>query len=186
MYLDIDVTIKDNICVGLVVEIVEDKNKATQELTQGCIKRVISNKDCKKGIKVELTNGAIGHVKGVPSKSEIKKETFKFYNTFFYQDTIYGIWDKAKNKFLVLERINRITNNIEKTMLLFSSSEIAEEKIKGTSLDNKNFSIRTLRKKNKSIDKFFKDYDIDVYSIDMNRKLTKLRMKELEEYFKSF
>ena len=38
MYLDVDVTIKDNICIGLVVDIVEDKNKSSQIITQGCIK----------------------------------------------------------------------------------------------------------------------------------------------------
>lgn len=186
MYLDIDVTVKDNICIGLVVDIVSEQDKATQKITNGCVKKIISNKDCKKGIKVELTNGIIGHIKGIPSKNEVKKDTFKFYNTFFYQEYVYAIWDKSKKKFLILDRVNRINGRLEKTMLIFSSSEIATEKIKGTSLDNDNFSIRSLRRKNKSFDKFFKDYDIDVYSIDMSRKLTKEKMKELEEHFKSF
>ena len=185
MYLNIDVTLRENILVGLMVDIVEDKNKETQEITMGYVKRVVSNKDCKKGIKVELTNGAIGHVKGIPSKNDIKKETFKFYNIFFYQEKLYSIWDKKNKKFLVLNRKNKINNKFEKTILLFSSEEIAIEKIKGTSLANKNFLIRPIRR-NKFIYEFFKNYDIDVYSINLERKLTKLKMKELEEHFKSF
>ncbi|NLZ35802.1 MAG: YwbE family protein [Clostridiales bacterium] len=186
MYLDVDVTIKDNICIGLVVDIVEDKNKSSQIITQGCVKRIISNKDCKKGIKVELTNGAIGHIKGIPSKNDIKKETFKFYNIFFYQEYIYSIWDKKNNKFLVLNRLNKLKNKVEKTILLFSSNEIANEKIKGTSLDNKNFSIRSIRRKNKTINNFFKNYEVDYYSIDTTRKLSKEKMEEYEKRFKSF
>lgn len=186
MYLDVDVTLRANIVVGLMVDIVEDKNKATQELTMGCVKRIISNKDCKKGIKVELTNGAVGHVKGIPSKNDIKKETFKFYNVFFYQEKIYAVWDKKKKQFLVLDRRNKMNNKIERTMLLFSSDEIARDKIKGTSLDDRNFLIRPIRRKSKYITAFFKNYDIDVYSIDLERKLTSLKMKELEEHFKSF
>ena len=189
MYLDIDVTIKDNICVGLVVDIVEDKNRSTQIITTGCVKKIISNKDCKRGIKVELTNGATGHIKGIPSKNDIKKEAFKFYNLFFYKEDIYSLWDKSQNKFLIINRLNRLNKlnkNIEKTLFLFSSLEEAEKSIKGTSLDNKNISIRKIRRKNKSICTFFKNYDINVYYINMNKKLTNIKLEELEKRFKSF
>lgn len=185
MYVEVDITKRNNIVVGLMVDIVEDKNKATQEVTRGCVKRVISNSDRKKGIKVELTNGAIGTVIGIPSKADIQKETFKFYNIFFYQDKIYALWDKKANKFLVLDRINKMTGARERTLLLFSSEDIAKEKIKGTSLDNRNYILRPI-KRNKPITVFFKDYEISVYSIDTKRKLTALKMKELEEHFKSF
>lgn len=185
MYVEIDVTKKDNIVIGLMVDIVEDKNKATQEVTRGCVKRIISNTDRKKGIKVELTNGKIGAVVGIPSKSDIQKETFKFYNVFFYQDKIYAIWDKKSNKFLVLDRINKVSGKKERTLLLFSSEDIAKSVIKGTSLEDKNYLLRPI-KRNKPIVVVFKEYNIDVYSIDTKRKLTALKMKELEEHFKSF
>lgn len=184
MYVEIDVTLKENIVIGLLVDIVEDRNKVSQELTRGYVRRVISNKDCKKGIKVELSNGAIGHVKGVPSRNDVKKDTFKFYNIFFYQEKIYSLWDKKANKFLVLNRSNN--GRLEKTILLFSKEEIASSKIKGTSLDNRNYVIRPIRRKNKLIVDFFKNYDIDVFSIDLTRKVTVIKMKELEKKFKSF
>lgn len=186
MYVDIDVTLKENIIVGLLVDIIEDKNKSTQEITRGRVNRLISNSDCKHGIKVELTNGAIGHCKGVPNKYDIKKDNFKFYNLFFYQEYIYGIWDKKSNKFLIVNRENKINHQVEKTLFLFSSKEIAEEKVKGTSLDNNNYSIRPIRRKNKPIIVFFKDYNIDYFLIDTSKKVTKVRFGELENQFKSF
>lgn len=186
MYVDIDVRLKENIIVGLLVDIVEDKNKSTQEITRGRVKRIISNTDCNRGIKVELTNGAIGHCKGVPNKNEIKKDNFKFYNIFFYQEYIYGLWDKKNNKFLVVNRVNKINDCLEKSLFLFSSKEIAEEKIKNTSLENNNYSIRSIRRKNKTITKFFKDYDIDYFIIDTNKKIERIRFEELESQFKSF
>lgn len=187
MYLDIDVTIKKNIIVGLMVDIIEDKNKSSQEITRGYVKRLISNSDCKKGIKVELTNGAIGHIQGIPSKNEIKKDKFKFYNIFFYQEYIYSIWDKKEKKFFIMNRKNNLTNKIEKTLLLFSSKELLEKKIKGTIFENsKEYIIRSIKRKNKDIATFFKDYEFDTVSIDFERKLSKEQLIKLEKKFKSF
>lgn len=183
--MDLDTTKKDNIVVGLLVDIVEDKNKNTQELTRGYVKRIISNKDCKKGIKVELTNGAIGNVKEVPKLNEVKKETFKFYNEFFYLDYLYVIWDRTKKEYYIMNRLNKLNYQVEKTLLIFSSEEEAKNTIKGTPLDSKDYMIRPI-KRNKPIVKFFKDYNIDVFSINTKRKLSFEKMKELEEYFKSF
>lgn len=186
MYVDIDVTLKENIIVGLLVDIVEEQNKSTQKITRGRVKRIISNSDCNRGIKVELTNGAIGHSKGVPNKNEIKKDNFRFYNLFFYQEYIYSIWDKKNNNFLVVNRENKINHKFEKSIFLFSSKEIAESKIKGTSLDNNNYLIRSIKRKNKPITIFFKNYDIDYFLIDNSKKINKIRFNELESQFKSF
>lgn len=185
MYVDVDITKKNNIVIGLMVDIIEDKNKTTQEVTRGCVKRIISNSDRKKGIKVELTNGAVGTVVGIPSKADIQKETFKFYNLFFHQDKIFAIWDKKANKYLVLDRVNKMTGMKERTLLLFSSEDIAKEIIKGTSLDNRNYLLRPIKRR-KPIITVFKEYGITVYSIDTKRKLTAEKMKDLEEHFTSF
>lgn len=185
MYSEIDVSKKQNIVVGLIVDIVEDKNKHTQEVTRGYVKRVISNSDRKKGIKVELTSAAIGTVVGVPLKAEIEKEMFKFYNIFFYQEHIFALWSKKENQYFVISRKNTLTNQMEKTLLLFSDKNLAESTIKGTSLDNKNFSIRAINRR-KPIFMIFNDYKIDFYSIDMKHKLSKERFRELEKRFKSF
>ena len=185
MYLEIDITIKDNIKLGMIVDIIADKVKKTQEVTRGCVKRVVSNTDRKKGIKVELTNGVIGTLVGIPTKSSVEKERFKFYNIFFYQDKIYAIWEKKANKWLVLTRTNKLSGALEQTVLLFSSEEKAKEIIANTSLDNKSYMIRPIKRK-KPIVQIFKDYEVDVFSIDATRKLSNKKLKELEEYFKSF
>lgn len=187
MYLDLDVKIKSNIIKGLIVDIVEEKNKQSQEVTRGYVKRLISNSDQKnKGIKVELTNGAVGRVVGIPSKNDIQKENFKFYNVFFYQDIIYGIWDKKNKQFFVIKRQNKLTGRIEKTMLLFSDLDIANAKIKGTPFEDRNFQIKSIKRKSKLITNVFKNYDIDVFSINTERKVSIKKMKDLEEKFKSF
>lgn len=183
--MDLDNTKRDNIVVGLLVDIVEDKNKNNQELTRGYIKRIISNKDCKKGIKVELTNGAVGNIKEVPTRNEIKKETFKFYNEFFYLENLYVIWDKKNKRYYIMNRTNKLTYEIEKTLLIFSTVEEASKIIKGTPLESKDYMIRPIRR-NKFLYLFFKDYDIDMFSINTKRKVSFEKMKELESYFKSF
>lgn len=180
-----DPTKKNNIVIGLLVDIVQNKHKETQELTRGYVKRIVSNKDSKKGIKVELTNGTIGNVKEVPKLNDIKKETFKFYNEFFYLDYLYVIWDKKLKTYYIMNRMNKLTYEYEKTLLIFSSKEEAENVIKGTSLDSKDYMIRSI-KRNKPLAVFFKDLNIDVFSINTKRKLTFKKLKELEEYFKSF
>jgi len=185
MYLEIDITIKDNIRPGMIVDMIADKDKQTQEVTRGCVKRVVSNTDRKKGIKVELTNGILGTIIGIPTKASVEKERFKFYNIFFYQDKIYAIWDKKENKWLVLNRINKLNQALERTVLLFSSEEKAKETIANTSLDNKSYMIRPIKRK-KPIVQIFKDYEVDMFSIDTKRKLSLQKLKELEEYFKSF
>ena len=183
MYLDIDITLKENIVPGLMVDIVEDKNKGSQEYTRGCVKRIISNKDCKKGIKVQLTNGAIGNVKGIPSKAELEKNAFKFYNLFFYNN-IFAVWDIKNNKFITLDRINKKSGTKEKIMLLFSTREIAEKKLENTKFIPPVYCVRMVRKKNKSINSFFKNYEVTAYLIDLEKRLSVDKMQYFEEKFK--
>lgn len=183
MYLDVDVSKINNIVVGLMVDVIDENNK--EETIRGCVKKIISNKDRKKGIKVELTNGVIGSVIGVPSKADIEKEKFKFYNIFFHQDKIYTIWDKESNKFLILDRVNKLIGKKEKTVLLFTDKEIAKRKLKGSALENNRYDIRQI-KRNKAIVKIFENYEVEYYSINTERKLSAIQMKDFEEYFKSF
>lgn len=182
--INIDVTSKDNIYVGMLVEIVADENKVTQEVTRGYIKEVLSKKDNKKGIRVKLTNGKTGKIVYIPSKNEIKTENFKFYNLFFFKDKIYSIWDKETNKYLILRRINKSNGKIENTALLFSERSIADRLIKGTTLDNNNLIIREINRK-KYIIENFKTLDVKYFSINGERKLSFKKMKEWEEYFKN-
>jgi Uncharacterized conserved protein len=180
----VDVTNKDNIIPGLLVEIVVDKDRETQELTRGYVKKVLSKSDSKKGIRVELTTGEIGNVKYVPSKHDIKKENFKFYNEFFFRDKIFSIWDKSKNSFLVIGRMNKISGKVENITLLFTEKEIANNTIKGTSLDSPNYVVRQINRK-KSIVGNYSEIKVDFFSIDGSRKLSFDRMIEWEAYFKN-
>lgn len=180
--MDLDVTVKKNILIGLMVDIQVSSNKNNEEYIRGRVKRVISNKDCKKGIKVELTTGAIGHIKYVPHKHEIKKDNFKFYNEFFYSP-IYILWEKKSKEYFTFTRVNSLTNEEENTLMLFTSKELAEEFIKKSNLLN--VSIRIL-KRNKPINTVLKDYKIDKYSINGNKKLSYDKMQVFEDYFKRY
>jgi len=100
--LDIDVSNKNNICIGMLVEIVYEEDRATQKLTRGYIKEIITKDNRAKKITVVLTTGERGIVKHIVTKDELKLENFKFYNRFFSEKNIYSIWNKKENKYLVL------------------------------------------------------------------------------------
>lgn len=180
----VDVTNKDNIIPGLLVEIVTDKDRETQNVTRGYVKKVLSKSDSKKGIRVELTTGEVGNVKYVPSKHDIKKENFKFYNEFFFKEKIFAIWDKSKNGFLVFNRMNKVSGKVENITLLFTEKDVATNTIKGTSLDSPNYVVRQINRR-KPIVENFSELKIDFFSIDGSRKLSFDKMIEWEAYFKN-
>lgn len=59
-------TIRENIKPGLRVNIVQKKDQATQNLTQGIVADILTNSpEHPRGIKVRLATGEIGRVKNV-------------------------------------------------------------------------------------------------------------------------
>ncbi|MDT8418358.1 MAG: YwbE family protein [Lutibacter sp.] len=59
-------TIRKNIQTGLTVEIVQKQHQRTGELTEGAVKRILTNASTHPhGIKVLLETGEVGRVKNV-------------------------------------------------------------------------------------------------------------------------
>ena len=60
-----------NVHAGLKVQIVLKKDQRTGELTEGIVKRLLTNSTFHPhGIKVQLTNGSVGRVKIIDDSSE--------------------------------------------------------------------------------------------------------------------
>ncbi len=63
-----DGNLRKNIVIGSGVKIVEKQNQRTGELTDGVVKRILTNSlNHPHGIKVMLSNGKIGRVKKIIS-----------------------------------------------------------------------------------------------------------------------
>ena len=61
-----DANLRRNITVGSKVRIVEKQNQKSNELTDGIIKRILTNSsEHPHGIKVVLNNGKIGRVREI-------------------------------------------------------------------------------------------------------------------------
>ncbi len=59
-------TLRKNIQPGLTVEIVQKHHQRTGELTEGVVKRILTNSSTHPhGIKVQLETGEVGRVKNV-------------------------------------------------------------------------------------------------------------------------
>jgi uncharacterized repeat protein (TIGR03833 family) len=66
-------TIKASIKEGTRVGIVLKKDQRTRKITQGVVKRILTNSSTHlHGIKVQLTNGQVGRVKEFIEKSQSK------------------------------------------------------------------------------------------------------------------
>ncbi|MDF2879660.1 MAG: hypothetical protein K0R54_217 [Clostridiaceae bacterium] len=180
--MDIDVTNKKNLCIGMLVDIIADEDRNTQNITRGYITEIITKDNRAKKISVILNNGRKGIVNHIITKDELKTENFKFYNLFFYDKNIYSIWDKKANKYLVIERVNKRLGNIERVAFLFNNDLIAKE-ILGV-LDNKDYMIKTINRK-KPIIENFKTLKIDFFNINKDRRLSYDRLIEWENKFKS-
>lgn len=181
--MNIDLSKRTNIKHGMLVEIVDEKDKETQELTRGFIQDIISKESNKKGIKVRLTTGEEGHIKKVITTDELKSENFKFWNIFFYLPKIYSIWDSKERKYLLIDHINKTTGQLEKTGLLFDSKEEATKFLKSTKYGkDKNFIVNELNRK-KRIYENFKTLSVDCFRINLTKKLTYDKFVELEEKF---
>lgn len=178
----IDTTIRKNICIGMLVDIVAENDEQSQALIRGYVKKILSQSNHSKGIKVELTNGKIGRVKHIPTKDEVRLENFKFYNRFFYLPKIYSIWDPQNQHYLVIDHLNKSSNTIEKTAFLFDSYEKAQEFIKETKYEN--CPIREINRK-KTIADNLKKTGAKFVRINTDRKLSLEKLEMWEQYFKN-
>jgi uncharacterized repeat protein (TIGR03833 family) len=66
-----DGRIRKNIHTGLLVEIVQKKDQHTGELTEGFVRRILTNAPHHPhGIKVQLDTGEVGRVKNIPEEED--------------------------------------------------------------------------------------------------------------------
>ncbi|AMN31274.1 DUF2196 domain-containing protein [Clostridium perfringens] len=171
-----------NIVIGLYVGIIDDKEKKLGDeapIRRGYVKKILSKEDNEKGIKVELSNGRKGRVYEIYSKNDIRKETFKFYNEFFYEKRIYSLWDKTKNKYVLSIADNKITNAKELVAFLFSNDDKAKEFLK--KLNNKNICIKAVSRKIKVAENF-KGMNISKFRINDERNIAYEKLVDIESY----
>lgn len=179
-----DITNRKDIKIGMLVDIVAEKDKGKDVLTRGYVIKVLSQANNKKGVKVELQTGEIGHVEHIVTKEELRLENFKFYNRFFFEKQLYSVWNKETRKFLVFNHTNEALRRIEKTALLFDSEEEAQKFIKGSKYDTKEHIIRPIHRKKPIVD-LFSQSGADFFRINATRKLSKEKLQEWENYFKN-
>lgn len=175
----IDITKRKNIIKGLYVKIECDNGKEYK----GYIVKVLSKGDSARGIKVTisstLTNSLIdGVVIDVPSKNEVHKENFKFYNLFFSGKEYYSIIDE-NNEYILYDISSGLKR--KKVILLFTNSSIAKSFIsKNESF--KNYTLKRISKKN-TIQSNFEKLVFDCYLLDSDKLVDKVKFNELEKYF---
>ena len=57
---------RKNITIGLLVEVVQKQHQRSGELTEGIVKRILTNSsNHPHGIKVQLESGVVGRVKNI-------------------------------------------------------------------------------------------------------------------------
>lgn len=170
MNLDIDITKRQNFQKGMLVEI-----ECNGEAKRGYIAKILSQEDGKP-IKVELQEGFTGRVFQIPSKDDIEKENFRFFNLFFNTCEIHTI---MKENSLLLGNCGGL-----KCAYLFSSKEEAKKATKGTSMAEKPYAIGKLTRK-KHITELLKKYAVDIFVIDMKYQFTNEELNDKELQFRS-
>lgn len=179
-----DGTIRKNICKGLLVDIVKKEHQPTGELTRGYVVEILTKSpQHHRGIKVRLSNGAVGRVQEIPSKEDIRLENFKFYNIFFQAKKLYSIWNSESETYLVIDHMN--TKGVaEKTSFVFDTHEQASSFLKGTKYESKTYPVREINRKKFIADNFAK-IGTEFVRINKERKLSLDKLREWENYFKN-
>ena len=171
LYLEVDLTKKENFTKGMLVDI-----EVKEDIYRGYITKIISSNTKGKPIKVQIHTGEVGRIYGVPSKDEIEKETFKFYNLFFNYNQIYTVLN-GNEVFVLPIQDKRI-------IYLYSSEEEARQAVKNTPLEQKPYRISRL-KRTKHLVELLHKYNANLYIIDMDKQLSSNDLKELETRFRS-
>ena len=169
-YVDIDITKKTNFKPNMLVDI-----NVNGEIKRGWIQEILSSGNSSDGIKVKLINGEVGRIYGVPNRNELERKNFKFYNLLMNNSEIYLIFYRKENKLFVL-------NN--QYIYLFSNKEIAENSIKNTAFEDKQFCFKVFPNVTKLL-RYIEKNDIDykMIIIDKSRQLLKEQFLELYKRF---
>lgn len=172
-YVDIDISDKKQIKVGMLVDI----KFRNEEIKRGYIKRILTKEQSNKPLKVELSDGSIGRIIGVPSKIDLEKETFKFYNLFLNDSIICALYNRKENQCYMTK--SEVNNKTVTTIYLFDNARKAKEMLKGSKFDNKNYYIRPIKRE----DYIPNLYPSDFYIINMNKRISAKNLELMERKF---
>ena len=161
-----DITDLRYVKVGLYV-VIETKR---QEEVSGFVQKILSKTNDPKGIKVQLKNKVTGRIIAIPSKHEIERELFKFYNLFFHEPIFIGRHRQTKQFFF----IDHPKGNI---LPLFSKSYPNEKPI------NPSYHWQLLSS-SRWIQTLMKDQDPDFVYLNHERLIPYEEFKTLEKKFK--
>ena len=169
-YIDIDITKKANFKPNMLVDII-----VNGEIKRGWISKILSSGNSSDGIKVQLSNGEVGRIYGVPNRNELERKNFKFYNLLINNTEIYLIFYRKENTMFIL-------NN--QYVYLFSDKKIAENSIKNTILEGNEFCLKSFQNVTKLL-KYIEKNNIDykMIIIDKNRQLSKEQFLDLYKKF---
>lgn len=169
-YVDIDITKKANFKLNMLVDIT-----VNGEIKRGWISEILSSGNSADGIKVKLSNGYIGRIYGVPNKNDLEKKNFKFYNLLINNSKIYLIFYRKNNTMFVL-------NN--QYIYLFSNEEAANNSIKNTIFEDKQFCLQSFQSVTKLLNYLEKHHiDYNTIIIDKTRQLSKEQFLDLYKRF---
>ncbi|WP_214688204.1 MULTISPECIES: DUF2196 domain-containing protein [unclassified Exiguobacterium] len=177
-----DVTMKNNFRPGMMVDIETDSDKKKGTVTRGIIAKVLSKGNQPSGVKVQLTTGEVGRVYEIPSRDEVRREHFRFYNTFFFLKKIYSVWVKKEKRYYTLNYPS--AHGDENTAFLFVEKEEGEQFMKMMNLHPTEYMVKEISRR-KPIHENFKTLEVDVFRIDLDRKVSVEKLIELESYFKN-
>lgn len=175
----IDITKRRNIIKGLYVKIQSDNGKEHK----GYVKEVLSKGNSSKGIRVTIssiiTNSLVeGIVVDVPSKNDIQKETFKFYNLFFSGNEYYTIVNE-KSEYFVYDTSNKLGR--KRIILIFNDVSMAKSFLSKNE-KFKDYNLKRISKKN-TLQHNFEDIVFDYYLLNDCKLVNKNKFNELEKYF---
>jgi uncharacterized protein YwbE len=125
-YLDIDISKKINFHPNMLVDISVDGR-----IERGWIAKVLSSGNADAGIKVELTNGKVGRVYGVPKKNDLERKNLKYYNLLINNNEFLPVFIRNKiNSFDDLKKFDYswLSENIQAEIIY--SDELTELKDK--------------------------------------------------------
>lgn len=171
--------------IGMWVDIVLKKDQPTGKLTRGQIKRLLTNIAVHpRGIKVMLMDNQVGRVQRILSKTEILQEKEKFYEGLFHLPSVFSIYDLNRQRFEVFRYTNPVSNQIERTALLFEKKEELEQFVEGTKYEEHEYIIKPIQKDESIVNKFLPLF-VEYFRINGMRKIGVSSFIELERKYRA-
>lgn len=164
--------------VGLEVDILTEDNRTVR----GFINHIYPGKKKQVDIDVALYSGEMGVVSHIVTQEEKARDTFRFYNLFFYSRYMVTIMHK-QNQDVFLDRIQYSgRDDYERVAYLFSDEKKALTFL--LKRGNDDLAIKRVSRKKPLVENF-KKQPIDYFYLDDERKVTPSRLDENERTFQS-